>query len=338
MSVKGMITDQYGEHVNDFNGILFASLFDKDIKLPTLGNDPGSIPISFYGQGQELYKGKVTVKDGYFSFNFFIPQNIATHVGSGKISFFAYDTTDYRDANGYFMAEVGGVNPDAVTDDQGPELDLYINNTDFISGDLTGRDVVFLARIYDDHGINCTGNGFGRDISLVLDGDTKNAILLNDIFTPDLDNYRSGWVSLPFSGLEDGEHTLSLKAWDNMDNSSESSIVFVVSVDEPIALSRVMNYPNPFSDVTHFVFDHNKPDNEFDIEIQIFNMNGQHVRTLNRRASATGLSIDPLVWDGTDKGGSKLGYGMYVYRFFVTDNQGTQFVQTAKLIFTAEDP
>ena len=101
-------------------------------------------------------------------------------------------------------------------------------------------------------------------------------------------------------------------------------------------LTGVMNYPNPFNDITHFVFDHNKPGNSFDLEIRIFNINGQHVRTLRGYSTADGLTVTPLSWDGTDTGGNKLGNGIYIYRLYVLDEQGTQFVQTSKLIFTGK--
>jgi flagellar hook assembly protein FlgD len=156
---------------------------------------------------------------------------------------------------------------------------------------------------------------------------------LNDLYDPDTDTYKSGWLSCPFSGLEDGKHTLTLQAWDNMNNMSEKQIEFNVSVNTQLELTGVMNYPNPFTDQTNFVFDHNKPGNSFDVELRIFNISGQLVETLYARSDAQGLSISPLMWDGTDSGGNKLGNGVYIYRIYVTDEQGDLYVQTSKLIF-----
>jgi flagellar hook assembly protein FlgD len=154
------------------------------------------------------------------------------------------------------------------------------------------------------------------------------------MYDPDVDTYKSGWLSYPFSGLEDGKHTLTLQAWDNMNNMTQKDIEFEVSVDAELELTGVMNYPNPFSDKTYFVFDHNKPGNSFDVEIRIFNINGQMVETLYARSGAQGLSISPLEWDGTDSGGNKLGNGVYIYRIYVTDEQENLYVQTSKLIYT----
>ncbi len=334
VTIHGLITDLDGDTVKDFNGILYPSIYDKDVMLSTLGNDVGSLPAQFYVIGQKLYEGKFSVVNGEFTFTFFMPQNMATYYGFGKISYYAYDTLNNRDAHGYYRVKIGGVNQDVIPDQKGPELSLYMNNTAFVSGGLTDKEPVFLAHLFDEHGINFTGNGIGRDITLTLDGDPLSTEILNDIFDPDQDSYQSGWVSFPYSGLEDGLHTLTLKAWDNMNNPSEQSIEFVVSVDTPVALTGVMNYPNPFNETTHFVFYHNKPGNSFDIEIRIFNISGQHVTSLRQHTAAEGLTISPLVWDGTDSEGNKLGNGIYIYRMYVTDEQGAQFVQTSKLIFT----
>jgi len=335
-NIQGMIMDHEGDTLNDFNGVIYIDVYDQDVVMSTLGNRYGSIPANFNAQGQKLYSGRASVVDGAFNCDFFMPQNMTAAVGYGKISYYAYDTINMRDAQGYYKARVGGVNLNAAPDAQGPDMSLYLNNTDFVSGQLTDSEPVFLAYLYDEHGINFTSNGIGRDITLTLDGDPQSTIVLNDLFDPDMDSYQSGWLSYPLSDLEDGKHTLTLKAWDNMNNVSEKSIEFEVSVDGPLALTSVMNYPNPFSDRTYFVFDHNKPGNSFDVEIRIFNINGQFVDSLRAHSSAEGLSISPLMWDGTDSGGNKLGTGIYIYRLYVTDAEGAQFVQTSKLIFTGK--
>jgi hypothetical protein len=211
-----------------------------------------------------------------------------------------------------------------------------MNNTDFVSGDLTDHSPVFLAYLYDEHGINFTGNGIGRDITLTLNGDPESTVVLNDLFDPDLDSYQSGWISFPFDNLPDGKHTLTLKAWDIMNNVSEKTIEFEVSVNGQLSLTQVMNYPNPFSDKTYFTFQHNKPGNSFDIELRIYNVNGQFVESLRATTSASGLSIPSLEWDATDSGGNKVGNGIYIYRLYVTDEQGSQYVQTSKLIYTGK--
>ena len=334
--ITGFISDYNGDTLTDFNGFVFPTVFDKLLTMSTLGNDAGSFPANFELQGQNLYEGKATVKNGFFSFSFFMTQNMASNYGLGKISYYAYDTVDMRDAHGYYKVKTGGINQNVIPDNEGPELSLYINNTNFVSGGLTNNEPVFLAYLKDEHGINFIGNGIGRDITLTLDHDIQTTVILNTYFDPDVDSYQSGWVSFPYTDLSDGTHTLTLEAWDNMNNVSRKDIKFQVSVNSQVTLNGVLNYPNPFTDLTYFVFNHNKPDNFFDVEVRIFNINGQLVRSLRQSTPSVGMSVSPIAWDGTDSGGNKLGSGIYVYRLYVTDEQGTQFVQTSKLIFTGK--
>ena len=334
VTLTGRITDDNDNTMTGFNGLARVVIYDKDVDMSTLGNDPTSSPAHFDVMGQKLAEVEASVAEGLFCAKFFMPRSMATNYGKGKISYYAYDTLSFTDAQGYYRMRTGGVNPNVVPDETGPDLDLFLNNTAFVPGDFTDSEPVFLAFLFDEQGINFTGGGIGRDIVLTLDDDPGSAITLNEVFDPDLDTYKSGWISYPLEGLSDGRHTLTLKAWDNMDNPSEKSISFVVSVDTQVSLTGVYNYPNPFADATYFVFNHNKPGNRFDVELDIYTVDGQVVRTIRQTCPAEGLSISPIEWDGTDGGGSRLGNGVYIYRMHVTDEQGTRFVQSSRLIFT----
>lgn len=336
VSVGGIVTDHTGDTMHSFNGYLYPTVYDKDVKMYTLGNDAGSLPAFFYELGPKLYAGRVSVANGLFSFSFFMPQNLLPKVDKCKFSYYAYDTLTLADAHGYYRVRAGGVDPDPEPDNTGPEMSLYLNSTDFKSGGFTNSDPVFLAYLSDEHGINHTGNGIGRDITLMLDHDPDNTFILNDLFEPDLDSYTGGWLSFPLSDLEDGKHIITLKAWDNMNNASVKEIAFEVNAGGQIALTQLINYPNPFTDQTNFVFKHNKPGSSFNVEVRIFSVTGQHVRTLQQRSTAEGSSVSPLRWDGTDAAGNRLMNGVYIYRVFVSDDAGNQYVQSSKLIYSGD--
>jgi hypothetical protein len=250
----------------------------------------------------------------------------------GKISYYAVDTVTFMDAQGYTQVYVGGSDDMAAADEQGPDIQLFLNDTTFVSGDVTTSSPVLLARLFDESGINTAGNGIGHDITAVLDGHTQDPILLNDHYTPDPDTYQSGWIQYPLGKLQPGSHTLSLKAWDIYNNSSEVMITFTIDTVSPLLLKSVYNYPNPFSEGTNFVFNHNKPGGEFDVKIDIFSLDGRYVQTLEYSFTSENLGSVPLYWNGRDAAGRTLGAGMYVYRMSVNSGNGRMAFVSQKMI------
>ena len=104
---------------------------------------------------------------------------------------------------------------------------------------------MMMAFISDESGINLSAGGIGHEITAVMDDDYSNEITLNDYYVQAMDNFRSGSITYPFHKLPDGTHTLTLKAWDNYNNSAEKTISFVINSNGPLELNQVFNYPNP---------------------------------------------------------------------------------------------
>ena len=96
---------------------------------------------------------------------------------------------------------VGGINSNAKLDNLGPEIQLFINDTTFVSGGYTDDSPNLLALLYDNSGINTVGTGIGHDLVAILDGLTNNPYILNDNYESDLNTYQSGRVSFEFSNI-----------------------------------------------------------------------------------------------------------------------------------------
>jgi len=334
ITVYGSLTNIYGTPLDDFNGLLYPTVFDKEVRNKTLGNDPGSYPAYFNLQSSVLYKGVCSIKEGKFEFSFVVPKDIAYNYGFGKISYYAYDTLTFEDAQGYENVLVGGMDDDAVMDYEGPEISLFMNSTDFVSGGYTDDSPVLMAFFKDDQGINSFGNGIGHNIVMYLDDQTSQPIYLDDLYTPDIDDFQNGTAIYPFSNLADGLHTLHVKAWDVYNNPSEAEISFYVNVDGQLKLEQAFNYPNPFSTSTTFQFYHNKPGNVFDININIYNVVGQLVSSISGSSSSDNEMVTSIEWDGRSNSGDLLGSGVYVYTMRVTDQQGTHRQVAQRLIIS----
>ena len=330
VTVHGEVQFDDGTPASGFNGQVYATVYDKPSKVVTLGNDDDP-PVTFFVQKNQIYKGQVQVEQGEFSFSFIVPKDIAYSFGEGKISYYARNQE--TDAHGFDPSiVVGGFNPEIVRDTVGPEISLYINNLLFQSGGVTNQNPRLLAYIYDESGINTVGNGIGHDITATLDGNSSNAQILNDYYVADLDTYQSGEINYPFFNLPEGRHTLTLKVWDVHNNSSEATISFVVYETEQYVLQNIINYPNPFRDKTTFVFETNQAALEAEIEMQIYTIYGQPVRTIRQNAYLTGYRNEPITWDGTADGGWKVGSGTYVYRLLMTLPDGSRNHTTGKLV------
>lgn len=327
VTISGRVVDRQGNPLSDFNGTVYPTVYDKAIGVRTLQQDPGSPAAEYEIQKNVLFKGRATVSDGQFSFTFIIPKDINYAFGQGRISYYAADPGRLIDAAGYYeQVVIGGTDPDALADEQGPQVEVFMNSEDFVFGGEVQPDATLLVRLSDDNGINVTGNSIGHDLEAILDDNTSNTLLLNDFYEADEDDYRSGRVRFPLSDLEPGRHTVRVRAWDVANNSAEGLTEFVVAADGRVALERVLNYPNPFTDRTCFQFDHNLAGEDIEVLVQIFTVSGTLVKTLTGYLPASDGALrldDCIAWDGRDDYGAPLARGVYLYQVRIRSASGT---------------
>jgi antitoxin (DNA-binding transcriptional repressor) of toxin-antitoxin stability system len=325
MRISGEITDVAGNLLENFNGQVFPTIYDKPQTVTTLAQDPGSPQLEFSVQRNIVFRGRATVTNGRFSFEFVVPNDINYSFGAGKISYYAADPNQFTDAAGFYdRLIIGGTSSSAVTDNQGPAVNVFMDTEDFVAGSQTTKDPVLLVKLSDDLGINVTGNSIGHDLEAVLDEDTRNAIVLNDYYEADADDFRSGTVRYPLFDLEPGPHTVTVRAWDVANNSAIGQTDFVVAADGNDALTRVLNYPNPFTDRTCFQFDHTLIGQEVEAIVQIYTINGRLVKTLTRDypfSDGTVRQDDCIEWDGLDDYGDPLARGVYLYQVRLRGDQ-----------------
>ena len=331
VTVTGHMENVAGTFLSSYNGFVYPTVYDKWKTRYTLGQDVTSPVRAFDTQNNIIYKGKSTVKNGRFSFSFVVPKDIDYSFGRGKISYYA--NSDVKHNYGFDTTiVVGGVNPDGISDEIGPEVDLFMNDESFVNGGMTNSRPLFLAHVRDENGINTTGNGIGHNITLIIDGNTADPIILNNFYEADLDTYQSGKVTYQLSDLEEGPHQITFKVWDVNNNSSESTLDFVVVGEEEIGISHLLNYPNPFTTNTDFYFEHNQVCNVLDVKIEIFTVSGKLVKTIIETVQSSGFRSEGINWNGRDEYGDKLARGVYVYRLSIETEQGEKAEKIEKLV------
>lgn len=333
VTIKGFVMDTLGNKITNYNGVLYPTVFDKATNITTLSNDGTSLspPFTFKLQKNVLYKGKVSVVNGDFQFTFVVPKDIAYQYGIGRISYYA-DNGDADAAGWYENIVVGGSDPNAPADNTGPVIRLYMNDSTFASGGITNESPKLYAIVSDSNGVNTVGSGIGHDVVAVLDNQNDGALVLNDYYQADLNSFRSGRIIYPFQDLTEGTHTLSLKVWDVLNNSSVTQTEFVVAKSAELALDHVLNYPNPFTTKTQFFLGYNRCCEDFDVQVQVFTVSGKLVKTIEQRVYTQGYRSSPIDWDGKDDFGDKIGKGVYIYRVKVRSSDGKTAEKLEKLV------
>jgi flagellar hook assembly protein FlgD len=169
-------------------------------------------------------------------------------------------------------------------------------------------------------------------MTAVLNQESSNPIVLNDFYEYDIDSYQNGVIEYPFSNLEEGTHTLTVKVWDVFNNSSESTTEFrVISVDN-LSIQNLINYPNPVVDFTSFYFEHNQSDLDMKVNLVIMDISGKVVKIIEDNINPVGFRYGPINWDGKSNEGDKLKSGMYIYNIVAKASDGEVSTKSGRLI------
>ncbi|MCJ7935121.1 MAG: type IX secretion system sortase PorU [Chryseobacterium sp.] len=331
VKIKGHINNPNGTLNNTFNGRVSINIFDKRINKKTLNNDGHLSPVLEYTEeGSPIVKASGTAVNGVFTAEFYVPKDINYTVGQGRI--LGYADNKIMDVFNNQAVQVGDINPNGINDNQPPKVKLYMNNTNFADGGITNQNPTLLACLTDDTGINSTGSGVGHDITVYLDGQIINTVILNDFYaagegngclSPSLAEYQKGNVTYPFRNLAIGQHQLTFKVWDINNNSTTATLNFEVKdeSDQHLVINRPLNWPNPFTNKTYVQFEHNC-DDILDVNVQIYTITGRLVRTLSQAVVAEPFlqgfrtPRQAIEWDGRDDFGATVAKGTYIFKIF----------------------
>ncbi len=314
VNIRGDIVDAAGEKMENFNGDMEITVFDKPTKFEMRETE-----FSFYWQINKVFDGLASVDNGNFEFEFLVPIDISYDDGKGKVSLYFFNN-EIDGAGCFNNLSLGGTNIQAQPDSEGPQVNMYLNDsTSWVDGGKTGPAPILYARVTDPSGINTVGGGIGHELVGILDDDDSNIILLNAFYTADVNTFRSGTIQYPFDPLEPGPHTLLVRVWDGANNASESVINFTVSENPQDALERITAVPNPLVESSEFYIAHNQAGSRLEYRIDIYNTAGQIVRSLFDEEVAVSNFYQGLAWDGTDRNGNQLANGIYIFQVTVRD-------------------
>jgi hypothetical protein len=302
-----------------FNGRAFITAFDSKKRRNYL--TPADVPIYYTLPGSPIFRGAASVNQGDFQLDFIVPKDITYGGSLGRVSLYFWNET--VDGSGKQDSLVVGGTATAMNDQQGPEIDIRFKGMNIGDGAIVGPKPVLAINLVDSlSGINITGE-IGHKITLMVDEDTELRRDITEFFVFDENSHLRGSIEYPLAsflgtssegfdaavGLKPGEHSVTLKAWDNFNNSAQKTIRFTVMNEGDFKIAALMNYPNPFATQTAFTFfiSHNA-----EVKIQIYTVAGRLIRTISDYADA-GFNYH-YQWDGRDEVGDQVANGVYLYR------------------------
>ena len=331
--IKGHIADAAGNPKPNFNGQVYVTIFDKKREVsatnPTLlaSND---LNKTYSLQNSVLFRGNTTVENGEFTLNVIIPKDINYDLGKGKIVYYAFDDKEEAASSDTNLV-VGKFSDYAGVDNNGPVVRPFIDNNLFRSGDIVSANPMLYVELEDDNGINVSGSSVGHDLIAVLDDDYSNPFILNSFYRTEPNDFTKGNLFYQLSRLTPGKHTITVRAWDVYNNFGEGSIDFEVVASDALDFN-LYNFPNPFSQSTRIVFQHNQPNVEMEVDLRVFASNGQLVYSQSRQMQPTG-SFTYWTWDGRDRSGAKAAQGVYMCQLNIKTSTGISKTLYHKLVF-----
>ena len=334
LEIEGYIASHTGDTIKDFTGVLYSNLFDGAEDVSTRNNtNLGSFTYTAYNKN--IYSGCDSVINGRFTISMPIPMDISYSEAMGHLNLFALDSALQHSAQGHYNNLIfNGTASDTENDGKGPEIKAYLNSTSFVDGDKVNATPCLLVELHDINGINTVGTGIGHDITAIIDGNAKYTYNLNSVFKPVVGDFTRGTIMFPLDRLEEGEHTLMVRAWDFYNNSSTTTITFVVEPDMAPEISSIEINPSPVvagCEIKFHIY-HNRPQSEIDVTVEIYNIHGQLLWRKAEKSVADGL-VHTCSWNGSGQAGQPLPTGVYVARISMATD-GEQVVKGAKFLVT----
>ncbi len=319
--------------VTDFSGTVQVTLYDKPTSLTTLGLE-GNPKMAFRSYTNLLYSGQVRVLNGQFQVQFTLPKDLDLTVGPGRLYAYALRDDGLTDAGGATDLLMGGIaSTPPVADVQPPTIRLSLADTLSTVPYLTvaGPTVTLLAELADNEGINLSQSVKNHALTLQLDG--REAVTLSTYYTATTSDGRRGRVRYPITGLANGTYTAHVRAYDLSNNAAEAMLTFVVTDKPALALRSLRAYPNPFASTATIDATHNRPGDDLDWSLAVFDATGKLLSEQQGQCTNCPNSLVLAGWDGRGSSGDLLINGLYIYRLQVRSvSDGSTATGSEKLL------
>ena len=331
--VKGHVNTLDSVLASNFTGVLYASVFDNVEEVTCRNNAKAKdvTPFVYRDRTKKFFVGSDSVRNGEFTFTFRVPMDMNYSKECGLINMYAVDSTRTQEAKGAFEGFLlGGTEDNLINDGTGPQIQLYLNSTDFVSGDKVNETPRLVAILEDPDGINTAGN-LGHNLVAIIDGEASMTYNLNEYYVSDIGGYTRGMITYVLPELSEGKHTMMLRAWDMMNNSSSTTIEFEVVKGLSPSIIETITMPNPARDNVTFMFTHDRPENEVQVTFEVFDFSGR-ILWNHSEVIVSPDNTYTFTWNLCGAAGQPLKTGVYLYRIIVASPTGQSESKAQKML------
>lgn len=260
--------------------------------------------------------------------------NTMDKTGDNQLSISANDAMEQPEVT--LFNNIGYLPFFVVADNANPLMDVTFDGEHILDGDIVSGEPEILISLKDENEFLPLNDTALFKIYLEYPDGTIDPITFDDqrmTFIPATsDKKNKAQIVLKPIFKVDGIYKLRVYAEDRTGNASgrvDYSISFEVILKSTI--TRILNYPNPFTTSTRFVFTLTGSKVPDFLLIQILTVSGTVVKEIDLTELGpihVGRNISEYAWNGTDEFGDKLANGIYFYRV-VTSIEGDDIERRA---------
>lgn len=257
---------------------------------------------------------------------------LSTNGLQGRYSLTAEANPDRNQVEEFYFNNVLNQNFEVISDRKNPLLNVTFDGRVILNGDLVGANPFISVKLQDENTYLLLSDTSFLELNLMTPDGANKKIALNSPevqFSTATDSDKNV-LSIDYQPTftQDGTYQLSVNGRDASGNFAGTvDYVIAFEVRTRNSISNVLNYPNPFSTHTQFVYSLTGTPPTF-FKIQILNVSGRVVREITQDEIGplqVGTHRTEFAWDGTDEFGDRLANGVYLYRIIAKDENGKDF-------------
>lgn len=217
-----------------------------------------------------------------------------------------------------------------VGDERNPILDVTFDGIHILDGDLVSAHPEIVIRLTDENQFLLLDDTSLFTLEIKYPNERDFRILSTtdpDVsFAPGSTGNNEAQISISRKFPEDGIYTLKIGGKDKSGNESgDLEYQTRFEIINEASISQIVNYPNPFTTSTQFVYTLTGEQAPSFFKIQILTVSGKVVREITSAEIGdlrVGRHMTAYRYDGTDSFGNPLANGVYLYRVVTRDQNG----------------